>query len=144
MMGNTDSSEENPDRGLIPRLCDQIFNRIYANKTPTLNFKVEVSYMEIYNEKVQDLLNPQKHAAMRVREHKILGPYVEGLSKLAVNDFSSIEALMTEGNKSRHTAATLMNEQSSRSHAVFTLNVTQSFYDDATKSTGERVRPRCS
>ena len=83
--------------------------------------------MEIYNEKVFDLLdwdNSGKKNGLKVREHKVLGPYVEGLSQLAVLDAQSIEDLMAEGNKSRTVAATNMNTESSRSHAVFTIMIT--------------------
>lgn len=59
------------------------------------------------------------------REHPVLGPYVENLEKLAVQTFSDISRLMDEGNKSRTVAATNMNAVSSRSHAVFTLVLTQ-------------------
>lgn len=52
MMGTDDN------KGLIPRLCEAIFNRINLNTSELLTFKVEVSYMEIYNEKVRDLLDP--------------------------------------------------------------------------------------
>lgn len=58
--------------------------------------------MEIYNEKVRDLLNPAGDHVLRVREHPILGPYVEDLSRLAVTSYSDIEAHMQAGNRSRH------------------------------------------
>ena len=62
----------------------------------------QVSYMEIYCEQVKDLLNPSKSGkSLRVREHPIMGPYVEDLSKLAVQSFSDINHLMDEGNKAR-------------------------------------------
>lgn len=111
------------NKGLIPRLCDGIFERIRQLQSDRTHFKVEVSYMEIYNEKVHDLLDPKKQN-LRVREHNILGPYVDGLSTLAVSSFAEIDTLMTEGNKSRTVAATNMNSESSRSHAVFTLILT--------------------
>lgn len=57
-----------------------------------------MSYIEIYNERVRDLLNPRtKH--LKVREHPSLGPYVEDLSRLVVKSFDDIEHLMDEGNK---------------------------------------------
>jgi len=72
------------DKGIIPRLCEAIFDKINSNTDPTIAFKVEVSYMEIYNEKVRDLLNPANSThSLRVREHPVLGPYVEDLSKYA-------------------------------------------------------------
>ena len=57
--------------------------------------------MEIYCERVRDLLNPNNKGNLRVREHPILGPYVEDLSKLAVTSFEDILELMDEGNKAR-------------------------------------------
>lgn len=128
------------DKGLIPKICDSLFEQIDQNNDEDLSYKVEVSYMEIYNEKVRDLLCPKsdKHS-LKVREHNILGPYVDGLSKLLVKKFQDIENLMSEGNKSRTVAATSMNAESSRSHAVFTVVMTQSHYDEMTKATGEKV-----
>nr|XP_023646271.1 kinesin-like protein KIF13A isoform X3 [Paramormyrops kingsleyae] len=134
MMGSVDQP------GLIPRLCCRLFERVSQNCSETLSFKVEVSYMEIYNEKVRDLLDPKGgRQSLKVREHKVLGPYVDGLSQLAVTSFEDIESLMSEGNKSRTVAATNMNEESSRSHAVFSIIVTQTLYDLQSGNSGEKV-----
>uniref|UniRef100_A0AAV2MDB0 Kinesin family member 13A n=1 Tax=Knipowitschia caucasica TaxID=637954 RepID=A0AAV2MDB0_KNICA len=134
MMGNS----EQP--GLIPRLCCTLFERVHKEENEAHNFKVEVSYMEIYNEKVRDLLDPKgSRHSLKVREHKVLGPYVDGLSQLAVTNFEDIEVLMSEGNKSRTVAATNMNEESSRSHAVFSIIVTQTLYDLKSGNSGEKV-----
>ncbi|KCV70426.1 hypothetical protein H696_02768 [Fonticula alba] len=128
-----------PERGLIPRICEEIFSRIEQNSDPDLNYTVEVSYLEIYNEKVKDLLNPKGSDQLRVREHKTLGPYVEGLAKVLVSSFADIDRLMDEGNKARTVAATNMNETSSRSHAVFTMIMTQRQKDLATGLVAEKV-----
>ncbi|XP_054637397.1 kinesin-like protein KIF13A isoform X4 [Dunckerocampus dactyliophorus] len=134
MMGNG----EQP--GLIPRLCCSLFERVHIDANEAHTFKVEVSYMEIYNEKVRDLLDPKgSRQSLKVREHKVLGPYVDGLSQLAVTSFEDIEVLMSEGNKSRTVAATNMNEESSRSHAVFSIIVTQTLYDLQSGNSGEKV-----
>ncbi|XP_070822274.1 kinesin-like protein KIF13A isoform X4 [Chaetodon trifascialis] len=134
MMGNG----EQP--GLIPRLCCSLFERVHTEGNEAHTFKVEVSYMEIYNEKVRDLLDPKgSRQSLKVREHKVLGPYVDGLSQLAVTCFEDIEVLMSEGNKSRTVAATNMNEESSRSHAVFSIIVTQTLYDLQSGNSGEKV-----
>ncbi|XP_071252041.1 kinesin-like protein KIF13A isoform X2 [Salvelinus alpinus] len=134
MMGNKKAP------GLIPRLCCSLFERIGREDSQVLSFKVEVSYMEIYNEKVRDLLDPKgSRQSLKVREHKVLGPYVDGLSQLAVTNFEDIEVLMSEGNKSRTVAATNMNEESSRSHAVFSIIVTQTLYDLKSGNSGEKV-----
>ncbi|XP_065769223.1 kinesin-like protein KIF13A isoform X5 [Muntiacus reevesi] len=134
MMGNAEQ------RGLIPRLCCALFQRISLEQNESQTFKVEVSYMEIYNEKVRDLLDPKgSRQSLKVREHKVLGPYVDGLSQLAVTSFEDIESLMSEGNKSRTVAATNMNEESSRSHAVFNIVITQTLYDLQSGNSGEKV-----
>nr|XP_035967689.1 kinesin-like protein KIF13A [Halichoerus grypus] len=126
--------------GLIPRLCCALFKRISLEQNESQTFKVEVSYMEIYNEKVRDLLDPKgNRQSLKVREHKVLGPYVDGLSQLAVTSFEDIESLMSEGNKSRTVAATNMNEESSRSHAVFNIVITQTLYDLQSGNSGEKV-----
>ncbi|XP_056299565.1 kinesin-like protein KIF13A isoform X5 [Pseudoliparis swirei] len=134
MMGNG----EQP--GLIPRLCCSLFERIHEEENEGHTFKVEVSFMEIYNEKVRDLLDPKgSRHSLKVREHKVLGPYVDGLSQLAVTNFEDINVLMSEGNKSRTVAATNMNEESSRSHGVFSIIVTQTLYDLQSGNSGEKV-----
>ncbi|KAM8847315.1 kinesin-like protein KIF13B [Synchiropus picturatus] len=134
MMG----SAEQP--GLIPRLCSSLFGRIVHEAREGESFTVEVSYMEIYNEKVRDLLDPKgSRQALRVREHNVLGPYVDGLSRLAVASYKDIESLMSEGNKSRTVAATNMNEESSRSHAVFNIILTHTLMDLQSGTSGEKV-----
>jgi len=77
-------SEEN--KGLVPRICESIFERISSSEDSVCTFKVECFYMEIYNEKCRDLLNLSKQN-LRVREHQMLGAYVEELSQLAVASF---------------------------------------------------------
>ncbi|OAQ29485.1 kinesin-domain-containing protein [Linnemannia elongata AG-77] len=131
------------DRGIIPLSCHELFRRIEANTDPTLSYRVEVSYMEIYCERVRDLLNPKNKGHLKVREHPSLGPYVEDLSKLMVTSFKDIENLMDEGNKARTVAATNMNETSSRSHAVFTVLLTQRRHDTLTKLETEKVSRIC-
>ncbi|GAA5983840.1 hypothetical protein JCM5350_007569 [Sporobolomyces pararoseus] len=129
------------DRGIIPLICEALFERIKDREAAEegLKFTVEVSYTEIYQEKVRDLLNPSNKGTLKVREHPTLGPYVEGLSKCAVVNFEDIEHLMDEGTKARTVAATNMNETSSRSHAVFTLLLTQKRHDSTTNMVGEKV-----
>ena len=97
--------------------------------------------MEIYNEKVYDLLDltSTNKAGLKVREHNVLGPYVDGLSQLAVISYQEIEDLMMEGNKSRTVASTNMNNESSRSHAVFTVILTFTLMDALSGVTGEKV-----
>ncbi|XP_069375061.1 kinesin-like protein KIF1C [Paralichthys olivaceus] len=135
MMGKQEPGQE----GIIPQLCEELFQRTGENTDPDLTYSVEVSYMEIYCERVRDLLNPKSQGTLRVREHPILGPYVEDLSKLAVTGFTDIRDLMDAGNKARTVAATNMNETSSRSHAVFTIVFTQKRRDQMTSLDTEKV-----
>ncbi|KAF2875050.1 kinesin family protein-like protein [Massariosphaeria phaeospora] len=126
--------------GVIPKICQNMFEKITAiQQDKNVSCTVEVSYLEIYNERVRDLLNPSTKGNLRVREHPSTGPYVEDLAKLVVRSFAEIENLMDEGNKARTVAATNMNETSSRSHAVFTLTLTQKRHDVETSMSGEKV-----
>ncbi|XP_059352577.1 kinesin-like protein unc-104 [Daphnia carinata] len=135
MMGKQEEGQE----GIIPQLCMDLFGRINSDTNEDIQYSVEVSYMEIYCERVRDLLNPKNKNNLRVREHPLLGPYVEDLSKLAVTCFDDINELIDEGNKARTVAATNMNETSSRSHAVFTLIFTQRRFDQTTSLSTEKV-----
>uniref|UniRef100_A0A1I8MI82 Kinesin-like protein unc-104 n=1 Tax=Musca domestica TaxID=7370 RepID=A0A1I8MI82_MUSDO len=135
MMGKQEEHQE----GIIPMICKDLFRRIAATESDDLKYSVEVSYMEIYCERVRDLLNPKNKGNLRVREHPLLGPYVEDLSKLAVTSYQDIHDLIDEGNKARTVAATNMNETSSRSHAVFTIFFTQQRHDAMTDLNTEKV-----
>nr|XP_056712628.1 kinesin-like protein KIF16B isoform X2 [Euleptes europaea] len=126
MMGNAG------DAGLIPRICEGLFNRINEKtRWNEASFRTEVSYLEIYNERVRDLLRRKssKTNNLRIREHPKEGPYVEDLSKHLVQNYCDVEELMEAGNINRTTAATGMNDVSSRSHAIFTINFTQAKFD---------------
>ncbi|XP_039212336.1 kinesin-like protein KIF1A isoform X31 [Crotalus tigris] len=135
MMGK----QEKDQQGIIPQLCEDLFSRINDTTNDNMSYSVEVSYMEIYCERVRDLLNPKNKGNLRVREHPLLGPYVEDLSKLAVTSYNDIQDLMDSGNKARTVAATNMNETSSRSHAVFNIIFTQKRHDAETDITTEKV-----
>uniref|UniRef100_A0A8D2FQ34 plus-end-directed kinesin ATPase n=1 Tax=Theropithecus gelada TaxID=9565 RepID=A0A8D2FQ34_THEGE len=135
MMGKQEESQA----GIIPQLCEELFEKINDNCNEEMSYSVEVSYMEIYCERVRDLLNPKNKGNLRVREHPLLGPYVEDLSKLAVTSYTDIADLMDAGNKARTVAATNMNETSSRSHAVFTIVFTQKKHDNETNLSTEKV-----
>ncbi|CAB3378474.1 Hypothetical predicted protein [Cloeon dipterum] len=135
MMGKQEEGQE----GIIPQVCQDLFGRIKSSCSEDIKYSVEVSYMEIYCERVRDLLNPKNKGNLRVREHPLLGPYVEDLSKLAVTSYQDIHDLIDEGNKARTVAATNMNETSSRSHAVFTIFFTQQRFDADTSLTTEKV-----
>ena len=128
------------DEGLIPRIAQKIFG--YADSIRQQNTKVaiEVSYLEIYCEKVRCLLDPQVGhydgtKTLKVREHPITGPYVDGLARFVVNCKEEFLKLMGDGNSVRTTASTNMNAHSSRSHAIFTVTVTQKTTQDRVTTT---------
>ncbi|EDO29392.1 predicted protein, partial [Nematostella vectensis] len=116
--------------GILPRFCEELFERIVI--FTELKFTVEISYFEIYNEKIHDLLVSSKtkdeksrKKQLRVREHPILGPFVQDLSTYVVTSYADIESWLALGNKNRATACTGMNDKSSRSHSVFTIVMSQ-------------------
>ncbi|XP_042358779.1 uncharacterized protein kif16bb [Plectropomus leopardus] len=127
MMGHAE------DKGLIPRICEGLFSEISRRgKSDAVSFRTEVSYLEIYNERVQDLLKRKStptDGGLRVREHPRDGPYVENLSKHLAHNHRDMEDLITLGNANRTTASTGMNDLSSRSHAIFTISFTQAYFD---------------
>lgn len=80
-------------QGLIPRICKTLFARMAAGKESGASYRTEVSFLEIYNERVRDLLRldqSQSHS-LRVREHPTGGPYVQDLSCHLVYDYSDIQ-----------------------------------------------------
>ncbi|XP_026671075.1 centromere-associated protein E-like isoform X1 [Ceratina calcarata] len=109
------------DPGLTPRLCEGLFARIEQQNE---SYRVSVSYLEIYNERVRDLLKSSSSASgLRVREHPRLGPYVQGLTQHVVRTLGTLMSYVEEGTKARKTASTLQNPSSSRSHALLTIAV---------------------
>ena len=108
----------------MPISCATIFERIRDRTTEEKSYQVQFSMLEIYNEKVQDLLvDPQSRpkGGLSVREHKQLGVYVQGLSKHPVDSYDSIEAKMDEGQRNRTIGSTQMNATSSRAHTVINI-----------------------
>lgn len=124
MMGTRD------DFGIIPRICEGLFSHVDDCLSENVTFRVDISYLEIYNERVKDLLRPSLYKAkekftLKVREHPKEGPYVQDLSSHCVKDNSEIQELLDRGNESRTTASTYMHDRSSRSHAIVTISFTQ-------------------
>eukprot|EP00741_Cyanophora_paradoxa_P014023 tig00020725_g13536.t1 len=96
-----------------------MFKRIGENKEPNKQYMVTVSMLEIYNEKVKDLLNPP--GGLNVRQDKVRGVYVENLTPVPCNSYREIEQQMENGTTNRTVASTNMNATSSRAHTVFTI-----------------------
>ncbi|KAL7949090.1 kinesin domain-containing protein [Trichoderma barbatum] len=138
MMG----TPENP--GLIPRTCEDLFERIDAahNEDSSVAYNVRVSYFEVYNEHVRDLLVPVGPNTapnyLKIRESPTDGPYVKDLTEVPVRNIHEIMRYMKVGDASRTVASTKMNDTSSRSHAVFTIMLKQIHHDMETDETTER------
>ncbi|ETM53226.1 hypothetical protein F442_03404 [Phytophthora nicotianae P10297] len=124
MMGSGD------DHGIVPLMNGDLFTRINASDAENANsddegavkYLVTVSFLEIYNEVIKDLLNPSDKV-LKIREHPDMGIYVEQLAELVVRDPADVTRLLEQGNKVRQVAATQMNERSSRSHSCFTIKI---------------------
>ncbi|XP_052039274.1 stAR-related lipid transfer protein 9 isoform X2 [Apodemus sylvaticus] len=114
--------------GLTPRICEGLFIREDDCALLPYSRSIKVSFLEIYNERVRDLLkqsNQNKSYTLRVREHPEMGPYVQGLSQHVVTNYQQVIQLLEAGIANRITAATHVHEASSRSHAIFTIHYTQ-------------------
>ena len=112
-------------KGIIPRSFEQIF--MHIENTENMQYLVRVSYMEIYQEKIRDLLEDPKHPKRHeIRETPDGEIYVEDLMLINCKDVSQIEKVMYMGNLNRTIGATDMNEHSSRSHAIFQIRIEMS------------------
>lgn len=129
------------NKGIVPISGEEIFVRINRNTNPNLVYEVSMSMLEIYNERVQDLLIPvarRPTGGLKIREAKSAGVFVDGLSKNPVNSFAEIERLMDLGNTHRSIGATQMNATSSRAHTITTIELRQ------LEQTGDRMMEKFS
>lgn len=97
------------NKGIVPIATTELFKRITATTTKEKWYEVQVSMVEIYNEHVQDLLTDiakRKSQGLKIRHSKLLGVYVEGLSKHPVDCYEAIEARMEFGYKNRSIGST--------------------------------------
>ena len=116
------------NKGIVPISCEEIFTRIKSNTDAEKSYEVQVSMLEIYNEKVQDLLVPANKRpthGLKVRESKVLGIFVEGLTKYPVTSYEEISKKMDEGYENRTIGSTLMNATSSRAHTIVIIEFKQ-------------------
>ncbi|KWX15452.1 Kinesin motor domain protein/ Kinesin-3 [Giardia duodenalis assemblage B] len=137
MMGTPASEAE---AGIIPRVGRELFRRAAASDAET---QVSVSFLEIYNERLRDLLVPAADAKeLKIRQDPTAGVFVQNLSHHAVADYDAIQRLIELGDKNRTVAATNMNATSSRSHSVFAIEVVQTavLRNDAGEEVGRHVK----
>ncbi|KAK5108153.1 hypothetical protein LTR62_008749 [Meristemomyces frigidus] len=121
MMG-ADSRDESL-KGIIPRIVEQIFNSIQS-ADGAMEFTVRVAYMEIYMEKIRDLLHVANDN-LPIHEDQKRGVYVKGLSEVYVGSLDDVYKVLDVGGQARMTAATNMNQESSRSHSIFVIEIGQ-------------------
>lgn len=133
MMGSDIDDEES--KGIIPRIVEQIFASILTSPG-NIEYTVRVSYMEIYMEKIRDLLAPQNDN-LPVHEEKSRGVYVKGLLEIYVSSVQEVYEVMRRGGAARATAATNMNQESSRSHSIFVLTITQKNVETGSAKSGQ-------
>ncbi|KAJ2617201.1 hypothetical protein H4S08_000416 [Coemansia sp. RSA 1365] len=110
-------------KGIIPRIVEGVFSKIIESP-PTVEYMVKASYMEIYMERIRDLLNPEE-ANLPVHEDKANGVYVKGLMEVFVSSIDEVYQVMRQGAKNRVVGYTNMNAESSRSHSIFQITIEQ-------------------
>lgn len=132
------------ERGIIPRMLSAIYRRgkkVTRDSEGETEVSVSISYYEIYNDKVYDLFEPPEKrslAGLKVMENNGKN-FVVGLSERACDDLKVFEQLYIEANNNRSTAGTKLNAQSSRSHAILTVKVTQTNGDGQLISTASAI-----
>lgn len=147
------------NEGIIPRMNNALFDRIAAEKAgrPTVLFLVTVSYFEIYNEVIFDLLDASDRSktlgggkskqkagglsggGLEIKEHPVLGVYVKGLQEIVVDNAAKLQSIIDEGMSNRTVASTAMNADSSRSHSVFVITLHQKDTEDESKNVFAKV-----
>uniref|UniRef100_A0A8C6QE36 Kinesin family member 27 n=1 Tax=Nannospalax galili TaxID=1026970 RepID=A0A8C6QE36_NANGA len=111
-------------KGIIPRAIQEIFQSISEN--PGIDFNIKVSYIEVYKEDLRDLLELETSMKdLHIREDEKGNTVIVGAKECQVESMDEVMSLLEVGNAARHTSTTQMNEYSSRSHAIFTINVCQ-------------------
>nr|XP_008168041.1 kinesin-like protein KIF17 isoform X7 [Chrysemys picta bellii] len=108
-------------KGIIPRAFEHVFESVQCAENT--KFLVRVSYLEIYNEDIRDLLGADTKQKLELKEHPEKGVYVKGLSLHTVHSVAQCERIMETGWRNRAVGYTLMNKDSSRSHSIFTINM---------------------
>ena len=133
MMGG--DIDDDQSKGIIPRIVEQIFAGIVASPG-NIEYTVRVSYMEIYMERIRDLMAPHNDN-LPVHEEKNRGVYVKGLLEIYVGSVAEVYEVMRRGGAARAVAATNMNQESSRSHSIFVITVSQKNLETGSMKSGQ-------
>ena len=111
-------------KGIIPRCCEHILSSTRQRSLEKHNnYLLRVSYLEIYNEEIRDLLVKEYKYKPEIKERPDKGIYVKGLSNITVDSYEDIKEILKSGRKHRSVGSTLMNADSSRSHSIFTIDL---------------------
>ncbi|KAK1935040.1 Kinesin-related protein 3 [Phytophthora citrophthora] len=124
-------------QGLIPRAMAAIFEEIARIDPAEYDVSLTASFVEIYQEKLRDLLLPNSSRILRLREDKERNVRIEGASEITVSSVATGMAILSRGNGQRSTGSTLMNADSSRSHSVLILTLTKKHLTSGTKLRGK-------
>lgn len=127
--------DDDDQKGIIPRIVEQIFASILASPG-NIEYTVKVGYMEIYMERIRDLLRPENDN-LPIHEEKNRGVYVKGLTELYVSSVDEVYEVMRRGGLARAVAATNMNQESSRSHSIFVVTITQKNVETGSQKSGQ-------
>lgn len=133
MMGS--DIDDDQGKGIIPRIVEQIFASIMSSSN-NIEYTVRVSYMEIYMERIRDLLQPQNDN-LPIHEEKARGVYVKGMMEIYVTSVREVYDVMKQGGLARAVAATNMNQESSRSHSIFVVTITQKNIETGSAKSGQ-------
>jgi kinesin family protein 5 len=133
MMGS--DIDDEAGRGVIPRIVQQVFASILASPS-NIEYTVRVSYMEIYMERIRDLLMPQNDN-LPVHEEKNRGVYVKGLLEVYVASEDEVYEVLRRGGSARAVSATNMNAESSRSHSIFVVTISQKNVETGSQKSGQ-------
>uniref|UniRef100_A0A8V0YWI6 Kinesin family member 4B n=1 Tax=Gallus gallus TaxID=9031 RepID=A0A8V0YWI6_CHICK len=130
----TASQEHDPSMGVIPRVIKLLFKE--KEQRQDWEFVLKVSYLEIYNEDILDLLcsSRERSSQISIREDPKEGIKIVGLTERNVACARDTVSCLEQGNNCRTVASTAMNSQSSRSHAIFTICIDQKKKNDKNSS----------
>ncbi|CAD6199989.1 unnamed protein product [Caenorhabditis auriculariae] len=139
------------DAGVIPRAIQHVFRKISESKSSSLSqgllepiFEVSVQFVELYNDDILDLLTEDRatSALIRIHEDNRGEIVLNGVAVRPVQDLETTMEILKNGALNRTVASTNMNEQSSRSHAIFTLHLKQQRVVSSLDENGQPTPPK--
>ena len=131
----TGNNLEDDSMGIIPRMVHSVFLKI-SESDPWIEYSVKVSFFEIYMEKLRDLLDPSKEN-LKIHEDRNKGIFISELTEKYVSNREEVFDLMRQGLENRVVGTTNMNQQSSRSHSLFSIIISQTNKKDYISKTGK-------